>query len=47
VKRDRRTIKTDVVLGEPERFEYKLEEVPNVTAQQREIRTAWLSGNKN
>jgi len=44
VKRDRRTIKGEMILGDPERVEYRLEEIPNATTQQREIRTAWLSG---
>jgi predicted metalloprotease with PDZ domain len=47
VKRDRRTIKANVVLGEPERFDYRIEEATNVTQQQREIRTAWLSGRES
>ena len=44
VKRDRRTIKGEMILGEPERVEYRIEEAPNVRAEQRGIRTAWLSG---
>jgi predicted metalloprotease with PDZ domain len=44
VKRDRRTIKAEIVLGEPERFEYRLEEKPDATDQQRRLRAAWLSG---
>ena len=44
VKRNRRTIKTNLILNEPERFEYKIEERPDATAQQRALRAAWLSG---
>jgi predicted metalloprotease with PDZ domain len=44
VKRDRRTIKAEIILGEPERFEYRIEEKGDVTPQQRGIRTAWLTG---
>ena len=44
VKRDRRTIKGEIILGEPERFEYTIEEKADATQQQRAIRTAWLSG---
>jgi predicted metalloprotease with PDZ domain len=44
VKRNRRTIKTNLVLGEPERFEYKIEERTDATAEQKALRTAWLSG---
>jgi len=43
VKRDRRTIKTEMILGEPERFEYRIEEKPDATDQQRALRVAWLS----
>jgi predicted metalloprotease with PDZ domain len=45
VKRDRRTIKKEIMLGEPERVEYRIEEKANATTEQREIRTAWLRGN--
>jgi predicted metalloprotease with PDZ domain len=44
VKRDRHTIKTSVVLGLPERFEYRIEERPGATAEQRALRAAWLRG---
>ena len=44
VKRDRRTIKGEIILGEPERFEYRIEEKPDATDQQRALRAAWLSG---
>jgi predicted metalloprotease with PDZ domain len=44
VKRDRRTIKTKIVLGEPDRFNYKIEERPDATIEQRTLRAAWLSG---
>jgi predicted metalloprotease with PDZ domain len=43
VKRDRRTIKGEIILGEPERFDYRIEEKPNATDQQRALRSAWLS----
>jgi predicted metalloprotease with PDZ domain len=43
VKRDRRTIKSNIVLGQPERFEYKIEEKADATAEQKALRTAWLS----
>jgi predicted metalloprotease with PDZ domain len=46
VKRDRRTIKGEMILGEAERFEYRIEERSDATPQQREIRTAWLSGDR-
>jgi predicted metalloprotease with PDZ domain len=44
VKRDRRTIKGTIILGEPERFEYRIGEKANATDQQRALRAAWLSG---
>ncbi|HEY6660463.1 MAG TPA: PDZ domain-containing protein [Pyrinomonadaceae bacterium] len=44
VKRDRRTIKTNIVLGEPDRFDYKIEERADATAEQKALRAAWLSG---
>jgi predicted metalloprotease with PDZ domain len=43
VRRDRRTIKTNIVLGQPERFDYKIEEMPGATTEQKRLRAAWLS----
>jgi predicted metalloprotease with PDZ domain len=42
VKRHRRTIKANMVLGEPERFEFKIEEKADATAEQRGLRAEWL-----
>jgi predicted metalloprotease with PDZ domain len=44
VKRDRRTIKANIVLGQPERFDYRIEEKPDVTAEEKGLRTKWLTG---
>jgi predicted metalloprotease with PDZ domain len=44
VNRDRQTIKTNIVLGQPERFDYRIEEKPDATAEQKALRAAWLSG---
>jgi predicted metalloprotease with PDZ domain len=44
VKRDRRTIKANMVLGQPERFDYRIEEKMDATAEQKQLRAAWLSG---
>ena len=44
VKRDRRTMKTNIVLGQPERFDYRIEEKPDATAAQKSMRAAWLKG---
>jgi predicted metalloprotease with PDZ domain len=45
VRRDRQTIKTTVLVGAPERFEYRIEEQKDATPRQKELRQAWLSGN--
>ena len=47
VKRDRRTIKTNLVLKEPERFDYRIEEDSRVTPEQKALRNAWLKGTRN
>jgi predicted metalloprotease with PDZ domain len=44
VKRDRRTIQATLVLGAPERFEYRIDELSGATAQQQALRAAWLKG---
>lgn len=44
VKRDRRTIQTTLLLGEPDRFEYRIDERRNATPEQKTLRTAWLTG---
>jgi predicted metalloprotease with PDZ domain len=45
VKRDRQTIKTNIVLGQPERFDYTIQEKADATAEQKALRAAWLKGN--
>jgi predicted metalloprotease with PDZ domain len=42
VKRDRKTINTTVVLGAPDRFEYRIEEKKDATTQEKTLRAAWL-----
>ena len=44
VRRDRRTIQTVLVLGEPERFDYRIEEKKGATPEQKALRAAWLKG---
>jgi predicted metalloprotease with PDZ domain len=44
VRRDRRTIKATIVLGQPERFDYRIEEKPDATGEQKTLRAAWLTG---
>jgi predicted metalloprotease with PDZ domain len=46
VKRDRGTINTNLVLRQPERFDYRIEERPDATAEQKALRAAWLSGSR-
>jgi predicted metalloprotease with PDZ domain len=43
-KRDRRTVQTTLVLGAPERYEYRIEEKKDATPQQKALRAAWLKG---
>ena len=42
VKRDRRTIQTMIILREPERFEYRIEERKDATVAQKGLRAIWL-----
>ena len=44
VKRDRQTIRATLVLGPPDRFEYRLEEMKDATPAQRALRQSWLTG---
>ena len=44
VRRFRRPMDLSIVLEEPDVFDYRIEEIPNVTAQARALRTAWLQG---
>ncbi|MEP6819345.1 MAG: PDZ domain-containing protein [bacterium] len=44
VKRDRQTIQATLVLGAPDRFEYRIEERKDATPQQKALRAAWLQG---
>jgi predicted metalloprotease with PDZ domain len=44
VRRDRRGIRTNIVLKEVERFEYRIEESQSVTLEQKALRNAWLKG---
>jgi len=42
VKRDRKTITTKIIMGQPDRFEYKIEFKADVTPEQKALRDAWL-----
>ena len=44
VKRDRRTIQATLILGPPERFEYRIEQRNDATREQKTLRAAWLKG---
>lgn len=44
VKRDRKTISTTILLGEPDRLDYRIEERKDATAAQKALRQAWLKG---
>ena len=44
VRRDRRVIKAKLVLAQPARFDYTIEERVDATAAQRRLRAAWLTG---
>lgn len=42
VRRDRKTINTTLILGPPDRFQYRIEEKKDATTEQRALRAAWL-----
>lgn len=44
VRRDRRTINTTVTLGQPDRYDYRVEEKPHASAEARALRAAWMNG---
>jgi len=44
VKRDRRTIQSNLVLGRPNRFEYRIEEKKDATAEQKALFAVWMKG---
>lgn len=44
VKRNRQTIRATLVLGAPERFDYRIEEKKDATMEQKALRSAWLNG---
>jgi predicted metalloprotease with PDZ domain len=44
VERFGRTVDVEVVMGEPANFSYRLETVPNASADAARLRTAWLTG---
>jgi predicted metalloprotease with PDZ domain len=44
VKRNRETIRATLVLGPPERFDYRIEEKKDATPEQKALREKWLTG---
>jgi predicted metalloprotease with PDZ domain len=44
VRRHRQTIRAVMVLGPPERFDYRIEYIKQATPEQKALRQAWLSG---
>jgi predicted metalloprotease with PDZ domain len=44
VRRFRRTVELSIELGAPDLFDYRIEEMPNASAQIKMLRTAWLGG---
>jgi predicted metalloprotease with PDZ domain len=44
VRRFRRTMDLNFVLGEPDSFDYRIEEAANASSQMRALRAAWLEG---
>jgi predicted metalloprotease with PDZ domain len=44
VRRDRRVIKAKLMLGQPDQFDYVIEERADATSEQKALRAAWLTG---
>jgi predicted metalloprotease with PDZ domain len=44
VRRFRRTMELSLVLGPPEFYDYRIDDLPNATAAMKTLRTAWLDG---
>ena len=45
VRRFHRTLDLTIHLGPPDDYEYKIEEIPNASAEAKRLRAAWLDGN--
>ena len=45
VRRFHRTIDLAIQLGPPDEYDYKIEEIPNASAEAKRLRTLWLDGN--
>ena len=44
VERFGRNVDVELVIAEPDRFSYRLEDLPDVSAEARRLRASWLSG---
>jgi hypothetical protein len=44
VRRFRRAVDLTLQLGPPELYDYRIEEIPNASAEIRKLRAAWLEG---
>jgi hypothetical protein len=44
VRRFRRTVELSMVLGPPEFYDYRIDDLPNASAAMKALRTAWLEG---
>jgi predicted metalloprotease with PDZ domain len=47
VQRDRQTIKATVTLGQPDRYEYDVEEKADAPVEARTLREAWMNGERH
>jgi predicted metalloprotease with PDZ domain len=44
IRRDRRTINANVTLGQPDHYDYRVEERPDASPETRALRAAWMKG---
>ena len=44
VQRDGKVLRLTITMGEPELFNYRIEESPNASVEARTLRAAWLRG---
>jgi predicted metalloprotease with PDZ domain len=47
VRRDRQTIKATVTLGQPDRYDYEVQEKPDAAPETRTLRKAWMDGERH
>jgi len=45
VRRFRQTLDLTIQLGPPELYDYRIDEIPNASAEAKRLRAAWLEGN--